>query len=267
MDARWTRVTSGAPASGLGQHFLRSRVAAEVARDADLSPQDHVLEIGAGTGNLTHELVKRCGHVVALELDPRLAASLRRRFAEESAVEVVLGDARSCSLPQRPFRVIGNIPFGIATALMRRLLDDESSQLTRADLVVQWEAARKRAAPLPSNVLSLAWGPWWTFDLGRRINSASFRPRPRVDGGVLVVRRRDPALVRSVDRDTYVRFLRTTFHRANEPMPRALETVADRTSARRVLSEAGVAFRSRPGDLAVEDWVRLFTRARARGLV
>ncbi len=85
-------------------------------------------------------------------------------------------------MPRRPFRVIGSLPFGTTTAILRHLLEDAGSGLQRADLVVQWEVARKRAAIPPTTMLSTAWAPWWSFEVGRRIPAAAFRPVPSVDG-------------------------------------------------------------------------------------
>ncbi|HXN61940.1 MAG TPA: rRNA adenine N-6-methyltransferase family protein [Acidimicrobiales bacterium] len=79
---------------------------------------------------------------------------------------------------------------------MHHLLDDASgSGLQRADLVVQWEVARKRTAVPPTSMLSASWAPWWTFELGPRLDATSFRPVPAVDAAVLRVRRRTPPLL------------------------------------------------------------------------
>ena len=90
---------------------------------------------------------------------------------------------------------MGSIPFGATTAILRHLLDDTRSGLVRADLVVQWEVARKRAAMPPTTLLSTTWAPWWSFDVGRRIPASAFRPVPMVDAAVLRVTRRTPPLL------------------------------------------------------------------------
>jgi 23S rRNA (adenine-N6)-dimethyltransferase len=105
-------------------------------------------------------------------------------------VRVVEADFLTFALPTRPFRVIGSLPFGATTEILRRLLDDPRVPLKRAHVIVQWEVACKRAAVPPSTLLSTVWAPWWEFQLGRRIAAAEFRPVPQVDAGVLVVTRR-----------------------------------------------------------------------------
>ena len=78
---------------------------------------------------------------------------------------------------------------------MRRLFDNPDSALVRADLVVQWDVAQKRAAAPPTALLSTTWAPWWEFHLGQRIPGNSFRPVPSVDAAVLTVTRRNPPLL------------------------------------------------------------------------
>lgn len=181
----------------LGQNFLQADVAKTVVAGASFQPSDLVVEIGAGLGSLTFPLARCVSQVLAVEVDPVLAARLRRELQRRKVtnVSVVCCDARRYRLPRRPFRAFGSLPFGATTALMSHLLDDPGSQLERADLVVQWEVARKRATTPPSTLLSAAWAPWWDFELGRRISAGAFRPLPAVDGGVLRVRRREPAVL------------------------------------------------------------------------
>ena len=195
MGADRPRSPFGARRRSYSQNFLASRtLAAQLVREANVERGDLVVEIGAGSGILTAELARLAGRVLAIEIDPAWAARLRHRFAQRRNVEVIEGDALRVRLPDELFRVVANIPFGATSALLRRLLDDPRTSLTRADLVLQWDVARKRAGR-PRTVLSASWTPWWRFRLGRRLPRAAFRPPPAVDAGVLVVeRRRDPLL-------------------------------------------------------------------------
>jgi 23S rRNA (adenine-N6)-dimethyltransferase len=121
---------------------------------------------------------------------------------------VVEADFLAFRLPATPFRVVGSLPYASTTDILRRLLDDPSLPLERADLIVQWEVARKRAADPPDTLLSTVWAQWWEFRLGERIPAHAFRPVPRVDGGTLVVTRRErPLLPAALARD-YERFVR-----------------------------------------------------------
>jgi 23S rRNA (adenine-N6)-dimethyltransferase len=195
----------------LGQNFLRPERADQLVESAAFNAGDLVVEIGAGRGALTYALVRRGVQVVALEKDPHWADSLRReveRRGVDGAVRVVRCDALDYRLPRRPYRVIGSLPFGATTAILRHLLDDPDSFLVRADLIVQWEVARKRAVMPPSTLLSTTWAPWWSFEVVRRIPAAAFRPVPSIDAAVLRVMRRDPSLLPLHMAGPYASFVR-----------------------------------------------------------
>jgi 23S rRNA (adenine-N6)-dimethyltransferase len=232
-------------------------------RDAGIGSTDHVWEIGAGSGRLTVPLAECAGHVVAVERDPILAQELRRRFAGSRTVEVVEGDVLHVPLPSQPFRAFGNIPFAVTTPILRRLLDDPTSPLVRADLLVQFEAARKRATVSPSTLLTLGWAPWWEFALTRRIGRLGFEPAPSVDAGLLVVTRREPALLPATDRDAYVRLVRRAFERGSWPVRRSLRGVLPPLAWKRLARERGLKVDATPRDLDVHDWAEVFRRSRS----
>jgi 23S rRNA (adenine-N6)-dimethyltransferase len=104
--------------------------------------------------------------------------------------------------------VVGSLPFGQTTRILHRLLDDPTLPLERADVIVQWEVARKRATVPPTTMLSTVWAPWWEFRRGPRIPAAEFRPIPRVDAGVLIITRRSRPLLPVAMAGRYAEFVR-----------------------------------------------------------
>ncbi len=159
-----------------------------------------MLDIGAGRGALTRPLARAGAEVWAVEPDPVWAARLADALADDRtidarAVRIIRADARRISLPDRPYRVVANLPFGLTTDLLRLLLDDPAAGPDRLDLLVQREVARKHAANPPRHLRTAAWAPWWTFELGWTVPRHAFRPVPAVDAAVLTIRRRaEPVL-------------------------------------------------------------------------
>ena len=205
-----TRTARDARRRQLGQNFLQPELGRELVASAGFRPGELVVEIGAGRGALTFALAREPIDVLAVELDPVWAERLRCELARAGCrrVRVVRADFLAFALPARPFRVIGSLPFGSTTALCRRLFDDPRLPLERADLVLQWEVAQKRASQPPASLLSTAWAPWWEFRAGRRITASAFRPVPRTDAGLLVATRRRPALLSPELARDYARFVR-----------------------------------------------------------
>jgi 23S rRNA (adenine-N6)-dimethyltransferase len=169
-----------------GWHPLTDEWAARVVADAAVRPGELVLDIGAGRGTLTAQLVERGARVIAVELHPARAQHLRRRFAGRP-VAVVQADAVSLRLPQRPFRVVASPPYAITSALLRLLLAP-SSRLTAADLVLQRAVVRRYAGGWAAGPRHRAHR--WQLRAGRPLPRRAFRPPPAVDSAVLVVRRR-----------------------------------------------------------------------------
>jgi 23S rRNA (adenine-N6)-dimethyltransferase len=163
-----------------------------------------VVDLGAGTGRLTSELARCARTVVAVELDRRLAAPLRGRWPN---VELIEADATTVALPSEPFRVVANLPFSRTNDLLHRLLDDPRTPLVRADLIVEWGVALKRALPWPSSVSGVLWGAFYETSVTRRLPRSVFEPPPSVDAGVLVFRRRDVPLIADARAGEYREFV------------------------------------------------------------
>ena len=252
MAANRPRHRRPAPA---GQHFLGRRTAAEIVCSARVGAGDLVVEIGAGRGVLTSEIARRARRVVAVELDPVLSRRLARRFEADANVHILSGDALRVPFPREAFRAIGNVPFGITSALLRRLLAEPS--MFRADLVVQEQVARELSSTRPRSLLALSASPWWRFERGIRLPAHLFHPRPSVDASVLVLTRRPAPLVPARDRVPYLEVVRVAFRDAGAPLPRALSRLGRSGEIRGALREIGLDAAVRAVDLRVEEFVRL----------
>ncbi len=132
----------------LGQHFLRDPgILAKIVEAANLTPEDTVLEIGPGPGDLTAQLRERVRRVVAVEIDPSLCAHLRERFAATSPVEIVQANILEYPLePLGRFKVVANIPYYLTAPILFRLLGHRG-QIPSMTLLLQKEVARRIVAP------------------------------------------------------------------------------------------------------------------------
>lgn len=123
-----------------GFHRLDQRTARYVVDRAGIGDNDLVVDLGAGTGALTAALVRAGARVIAVELHPRRAAGLERRFAS-AEVTVVRADLLRTELPHEPYRVVANPPWDLADWVADRLR--RSPNLVRADLVLpRWMVER-----------------------------------------------------------------------------------------------------------------------------
>ena len=252
-----------------GQHFLRSReLAANLVGGVCLTGGDRVVEIGGGTGVLTDALARTGANVVVLERDRRLAALLRRRFAER-AVRVLDADALRYAWPDEPFLVVANLPFAGSGAILARLLGDPRIPLQRACVIVQWEFAVKHARIWPATLRGTYWRAWHEVSIGRRLDRTAFAPPPTVDTAVLHIERRDSPLVPVEAHDAYLRFLTTAFA-SSAPLRHHLRGRLSPLEVKRLAASLGFAPDARARELDATQWARLFafartTKGRSRG--
>jgi 23S rRNA (adenine-N6)-dimethyltransferase len=175
------------------QNFLTDPAAVRRIVDAaGLHRDDLVYEIGAGRGRLTTELVRHCGHLVAYEVDPRMATALPRH----ERLTVRAEDFLAAEPPPEPFAVVGNIPYALTSAVVDWCL--RARTLDRATLVTQLEYARKRTGDYGrwSRLTVRTW-PEVSWRLAGHLPRTAFRPVPRVDGGILQLTRRPAPLVQA----------------------------------------------------------------------
>jgi len=181
------------PSKGLGQHFLYERgVVQRMVRAAGIGPTDRVLEVGPGLGILTSELLHRARAVTAIELDRRLAAHLRSVFGDIDQFELVEANALDVAtrdvIPDgESFIVAANLPYAVATAVLRHLLEQEPMP-RRLVLMMQKEVAERIVARPPGmTILGVAAQFFTTPRLAFDVSPSVFLPPPNVDSSVIIL--------------------------------------------------------------------------------
>lgn len=227
----------------LGQNFLADpNLLDAIVRDAELGPEDVVLEVGAGEGVLTERLAAVAALVHSVEIDRGLEPALAE-IAARPEVELHWGDAMKLDLASfepAPTAMVANLPYSVATPLLLNTIERLPS-LRRWTVMVQREIAdRLRAAPggriygSPSVVAQLA----CEVELVRKVDPAVFKPRPRVDSAILSLRRTGPG-ADAATRD----LIRAAFAHRRKSLARSLEHVrpGSLAAARVALAELGYA--------------------------
>jgi 16S rRNA (adenine1518-N6/adenine1519-N6)-dimethyltransferase len=191
----------GRPKKRFGQHFLISPTILDgILQLAELTAEDVVVEIGAGTGTLTAALAGRVRRLLALELDRELIGPLRQRFADRPQVEIIHADALTFDFDHlpTPFKVVANLPYGTAVAIMTRLIELRC-RMHWAVIMLQREVAeRLYAAPGTKAYGSLTLLTQWYANMikGFNVPPAAFSPPPKVMSTVVkIIPRPTPPVV------------------------------------------------------------------------
>jgi 16S rRNA (adenine1518-N6/adenine1519-N6)-dimethyltransferase len=234
----------------------------------ELKPTDRVIEIGAGFGALTRELVDHVQEVVAIEIDPAAVRALSTQYKDASNLRIVQGDVLSQdvgALLGPPYRVLGNIPYNITGALLPQLMGATPSA-RQVDLVLQREVADRIASPPGGwSLATLAVRIYGTAQLRLIIPSNAFYPEPKVDSALLrIVPDRVPALP-TADLPLFFRFAAPFFQARRKQLPFTLSRLVGvgREEARSRLLRLGIEPSRRAETLSVDEWKALFDAERA----
>ena len=141
------------PSKALGQNFLIDQNIRDIIiRNADVRPDETVIEIGPGLGALTEDLFKQARRLIAIEKDARLAEYLRHRFLgieliQGDAVEILSPSAVASSLFPLPssFKVVSNLPYSISTPLLECFVESKNKPRSMV-LTIQREVSLRLAA-------------------------------------------------------------------------------------------------------------------------
>jgi 16S rRNA (adenine1518-N6/adenine1519-N6)-dimethyltransferase len=248
----------------LGQNFLADpNLLDAIVRDAELRPQDVVLEVGAGEGVLSRRLAAAAAHLHTVEIDRGLELALEDLAALPN-VDLHWGDAIKLDLAgfaPAPTAMVANLPYAVATPLILRTIEELPS-ITRWTVMVQREIAdRLRSAPGsrvyggPSAIAQLA----CEVELLRAVDPAVFRPRPRVASAILRLRRTGPG----ADAETR-RLIRAAFAHRRKSLARSLEHAVPGSlaPARVALAELGLPEDARAEALAPTQFAALSAKLR-----
>jgi 16S rRNA (adenine1518-N6/adenine1519-N6)-dimethyltransferase len=256
------------PNKRLGQNFLiDANIVRKIVALAELSPNDHVLEIGPGRGILTKALCHAAGHVTAVEVDPRLHAYLEARQAELPNVELICEDALTYLIESLPIGtvVVANLPYYLSTPLLFRLLD-QRGQFPRMVLMLQDEVAdRLVAKPGGADYGVLSVMAQYAAEITKsfRVSAQCFRPRPEVASAVVLLRTRQRTKLSQQNEAAFRALVKAAFAHRRKTLVNSLRDEGhDLRGVAETLRRLDIAPTRRAETLSVEDFLRL---ARALG--
>jgi 16S rRNA (adenine1518-N6/adenine1519-N6)-dimethyltransferase len=249
----------------LGQNFLIDpEVRDRIADAAGVTAADEVLEVGAGAGTLTLALASRCRRLVAVELDQRLVPVLREVLAGHGNVEVVKADILAfdvrSAFPGGDEVVVGNIPYQLTGALIRKLLDPPPPRPRRLSLVVQKEVADRWTAQGGASLATVAVQVYAEARIAFAIPASAFSPPPRVDSALVLLDVRERPAVQVADMDAFFRLVEAAFQFRRKQLGGAMGRItgAGSEAAARRLRDAGIDPERRPQTLSLGEWEAVY---------
>ncbi len=253
------------PKKRLGQNFLvDSKAAARIAQLVIDSGQERVLEIGPGTGTLTHALVEAHARVTAVELDENMVRVLRSRDDVPGAT-LVQADALTFDYESfaagEPWTVTGNLPYNIATPLIMCLIEMKDGPQTLVVMMQKDVVDRLRAVPGTRAYGSLSVAVQYAMDVERAftLSPRSFYPRPKVDSSIVILRRRDRPAVTVSDEARFRQVVRGAFAYRRKTLANSLSLALhiERAAVTATLRNLDYDTEIRGEQLAIGDFARI----------
>ncbi len=245
----------------LGQHFLKApAIAAAMVETAEVKKGETVVEVGPGTGILTHALLSAGAQVIAIEKDTRMIPELNSRFAEtikKKQLTIIEGDALELAPPRDSYKIIANIPYYITGSLIRVFLTTKN-QPTSVTLLVQKEVAERIAREKKESILSLSVKAYGSPSYIKTVKAGSFSPPPKVDSAILHIA--DVSRTNFKNKKHEERFfeiVKTGFGQKRKTLSGNVTKLSEKEKVTRVFAELNISTNARAEDIPLATWLRL----------
>lgn len=276
----------------LGQHFLTSpKIAGRIAKEAAITVDDVILEIGSGKGILTDAIFAyNPKKIIAVEKDAKLIPFLKEKYNTQRAVTIIHGDIRFLLKEKAfmrvlgaSFKVVANIPYYLTSYLFRLTLEQNETLPLHIVLMVQKEVAQRIVARPPHmNLLALAVQSMGKARIAFTVPKSFFRPQPKVDSAVIVIENISNHFFRLLHtedaRTTDANVTRTNVSIKKEffallhagfrqKRKRLINNIAgfikkDRKELENIFKTCGIPLNARAENLSLEEWKCLYLRIR-----
>lgn len=265
---------------GLGQNLLLddniNRIMVEAAA---LTPQDDVVEVGAGLGALTQRLHLQAGRVLAIEIDRAFMPCLEDQFRDVPNIRLFRGDVLNHSLPKllqeflpdgSSYKMVSNLPYYITTPILFHFLESPVP-FNRIVVMVQEEVGERMVAAVGTadyGVLTLMVRYHAEVDLVHRVPRTCFAPRPNVDSCVVRLRRRETPLYPDVEARFLLSVIRAAFSQRRKTIRNALTRSSGFGAPQEAILDAfeatGLDSDLRAQNLTLDEFAALARAIRAR---
>ncbi len=249
----------------LGQNFLHdSNQLRRIVESGDLSESDSVLEIGPGLGPLTELLLPACGKVFAIEKDERLVGVLRKRFAEESCLELRHDDAlrflkHSQDFDWTEWKLVANLPYSVGSPILVELALSPHCP-ARMVATLQWEVVKRiKAGPGTKDygLLSLLLQQGYEVEGHFKVPAGCFFPRPDVASACVCLVRRPVPLLNPEALKLFTKLVKVGFSQRRKVMLKLLRNLWPEAVLLEAFGVAGIQKQVRAEAVSVEQFVQL----------
>ena len=251
----------------LGQNFLiNGEIIREIIDNANISPEDTIVEIGPGVGFVTEQLVKYAKQVIAIELDEEAIKELEKLNAPN--LKIIHADILKTdlsTLSEGKIKVVANIPYYITSPIIAHLLgevDDldnkNRNKITEIILMVQEEVARRMVADENSpakqyGLLTILSQFWADVEIFKLVGRKSFYPAPKVNSALVKLMVKDKPKLELSDYKHFRKTVKAAFSQRRKNIKNCLLNGGfSREAITSALAKLGIDENTRGEKLSIE---------------
>lgn len=257
------------PKKRFGQNFLQDEsVIRDILLEANIGPDDTVLEIGPGRGALTSFMAKSAGHLFAVEIDKDLVGPLEDTYSSYENVTIIEGDILKIDLEailagRENIKVVANLPYYITTPIIMMLLESKI-KFSCIIVMVQKEVALRLCGDNTTSdygAISLAVSFYTNSFIVREVPAHCFYPAPKVDSAVVRLEPTEPPC-EGIEKKHFFTLVKAAFSQRRKTLVNCLSFagIGDKETIKKSLLALGFKDNVRGEELSLSDFLALSER-------
>ena len=258
-----------------GQNFLiDGNIVSNIVKNAGITKEDTVLEIGPGIGTMTQVLCEQAKNVIAVEIDKRLIDVLTFTLRDYDNVTVINSDILKCNIEELckqyssngRLKVVANLPYYITTPIIMELLEKNNNSVIESITVMIQKEVAERLGAEPGNkdygAITLPINYYSDANIVMTVPASCFMPRPNVDSAVIRMDIYDKPPVATKDEVKMFKVIKTAFSQRRKTLVNSVSSSTDiaKETILKSLNEMGLSESVRGETLSLEQFAELSDR-------
>lgn len=258
-----------------GQNFLiDGNIVSNIVKNAGITKEDTVLEIGPGIGTMTQVLCEQAKNVIAVEIDKRLIDVLTFTLRDYDNVTVINSDILKCNIEELckqyssngRLKVVANLPYYITTPIIMELLEKNNNSVIESITVMIQKEVAERLGAEPGNkdygAITLSINYYSDANIVMTVPASCFMPRPNVDSAVIRMDIYDKPPVATKDEVKIFKVIKAAFSQRRKTLVNSVSSSTDiaKETILKSLDEMGLSESVRGETLSLEQFAELSDR-------
>ena len=258
-----------------GQNFLiDGNIVSNIVKNAGITKEDTVLEIGPGIGTMTQVLCEQAKNVIAVEIDKRLIDVLTFTLRDYDNVTVINSDILKCNIEELckqyssngRLKVVANLPYYITTPIIMELLEKNNNSVIESITVMIQKEVAERLGAEPGNkdygAITLSINYYSDANIVMTVPASCFMPRPNVDSAVIRIDIYDNPPVATKDEVKMFKVIKAAFSQRRKTLVNSVSSSTDiaKETILKSLNEMGLSESVRGETLSLEQFAELSDR-------